>query len=391
MRGGSPGVIPRASKVSSQSVAYRKRGTRLLSAAGLAVAAALAIQGCTSSAAPPAANASGQGGHTASAVTTAEASKAFQSYLNAVLTGAPVYHPKALAGTTGVAYSSYSAAIQAMRYSRVRAGSPSVRFGKPVYYLPESTGYPRWFVADVVLTASDAKEPTLTPAEGGVVPWMGIRAGAGRHLVLFEKATATAPWQLASDSRLAPGVSPPPLAKDDTGHVPVVRLSDSALLARPDVTGALQAAVVDDGPASPAASVVASGPLTTGIYQAEHDTLLGLSVPQGDVSRWGLIGSNVAKFALRTADGGALVFYAMYLNTDVEVPALLNKSEPVKPGPPIAVPAYVAPLLGLGATAPRKHLEAQQLLSFAAVDPPGGPAKIQVIAIGGGPNYAYAS
>jgi len=213
----------------------------------------------------------------------------------------------------------------------------------------------------------------------------------GRHLVLFEKATATGPWQLASDSRLAPGVSPPALAKDDTGHVPIVPLSDTALLARPDVAGALQAAVVDDGPASPAASVVASGPLTTGIYQAEHDTLLGLSVPPGDVSQWELEGSNVSKFALRTADGGALVFYTMYLNTTVEVPALLNKSEPVKPGPPIAVPPYLAPLLAPGASTPRKHLEAQQLLSFATVDPPGGPAKIQVIAIGGGLNYAYES
>jgi hypothetical protein len=377
-------------------VAHRKRGTCLLSAAGLAVAASLAIQGCTSSA-PPAANASGQGdrggrgGHAASAVTTAEASKAFQSYLDAVLTGAPVYDPKALAGTTGVAYASYSAAIRAMRYDHVQAGSPSVRFGKPVYYLPASTSYPRWFVADVVLTAPGSKGSPLTPAEGGPVPWMGIGTGASRHLVLFEKATATAPWQLASDSRLAPGVSPPALAKDDTGHVPVVQLSDSALLARPDVAGALQAAVVDDGPASPAATVVANGPLTTGIYQAEHDTLLGLSVPPGDVSHWELAGSNVTKFALRTAGGGALVFYAMYLNTTVEVPALLNKSEPVNPGPLIAVPPYVAPLLGLGKTPPRRHLEAQQLLSFAAVDPPGSPAKIQVIAIGGGPDYAYAS
>jgi hypothetical protein len=328
-----------------------------------------------------------------SAVTIAEASKAFQSYRDAVLTGAPVYNPKALAGTTGVAYSSYSAAIQVMRYHHVQAGSPSVRFGTPVYYLPESTSYPRWFVADVVLTAPGSMGPPLTPAEGGPVPWMGLGTGASRHLVLFEKATATAPWQLASDSRLAPGVSPPALAKDDTGHVPVVPLSDTALLARPDVTGALQAAVVDDGPASPAASVVASGPLTTGIYQAEHDTLLGLSVPPGDVSQWELQGANFTKFALRTADGGALVCYAMYLNTTVEVPALLNKSEPVKDGPPIAVPPYVAPLLGagLGKTTPRRHFEAQQLLSFAAVDPPGSPAKIQVIAIGGGPNYAYAS
>jgi hypothetical protein len=372
-------------------VAHRKRGTRLLPAAGLAVAAAVAIQGCTSPAATPAANTSGQGGHAASAVTIAEASEAFQSYIDAVLTGAPVYDPKALAGTTGVAYSSYSAAIQVMRYNHVQTGSPSARFGKPVYYLPESTSYPRWFVADVVLTAPGPSQPPLAPADGGVVPWMGIGTGGSRHLVLFEKAGATAPWQLASDSRLAPGTSPPALARDDTGHVPVVPLSGSALLARPDVTGALQAAVVDDGPASPAATVVASGPLTTGIYQAEHDTLLGLSVPPGDVSQWELAGSNVTRFALRTADSGALVFYAMYLNTEVEVPALLNRSEPVNPGPPIAVPAYVAPLLGPGKTAPRNSLEAQQLLSFAAVDPPGSPAKIQVIAIGGGPNYAYAS
>jgi hypothetical protein len=374
-------------------VAHRKRGTRLLPAAGLAVAAAVAIQGCTSPAATPSANTSGQGGHAASAVTIAEASKAFRSYLDAVLTGAPVYDPMALAGTTGVAYSSYSAAIQVMRSHHVQAASPSVRFGTPAYYLPESTSYPRWFVADVVLTAPGSKESPLTRTEGGPVPWMGLGTGASRHLVLFEKVSATGRWQLASDSRLAPGTSPPALARDDTGHVPVVPLSDTALLARPDVTGALQAAVVDDGPASPAASVVASGPLTTGIYQAEHDTLLGLSAPPGDVSQWGLQGSNLTKFAFRTVGGGALVFYAMYLNTTVEVPALLSKSEPVKDGPPIAVPPYVASLLGsgLGKTPPRRHLEAQQLLSFAAVDPPGSPAKIQVIAIGGGPDYAYAS
>ena len=117
----------------------------------------------------------------------------------------------------------------------------------------------------------------------------------------------------------------------------------------------------------------------------------GFSTPRGDVRQWELDGTNYPQFALRTADGGALVFYAMYLNTTVEVPALLNKAEPVNPGPPITVPPYVAPLLGLGKATPRRHLEAQQLLSFSAVDPPGSPAKIQVIAIGGGPNYAYAS
>jgi hypothetical protein len=370
-------------------VAHRKRGTRLLSAAGLAVAAALAIQGCTSSAAPPAANASGGGGgggHAASAVTIAEASQAFAAYRAAIFTGAYYNDAKSLAYTTGAARATYDAAQRVYRYHHQQAAAGGIRFGVPVFYLPDSAGYPRWFVADVKTTGSG-------PSPGAIISANGAPESISnsRYLVLFEKATATGPWRLASDSRLAPGTSPPALAKDDTGHVPVVPLSDTALLARPDVAGALQAAVVDDGPASPAASVVASGPLTTGIYQAEHDTLLGMSVPSGDVSQWGLEGSSVTKFALRTADGGALVFYAMYLNSLVEVPALLNKSEPVNPGPQIAVPPYLAPLLGQGATTPRKQLEAQQLLSFATVDPPGGPAKIQVIAMGGGLNYAYAS
>jgi hypothetical protein len=373
-------------------VAYRKRGTRLLSAAGLAMAVALAIQGCTSPAAPGTTNGGGGGSHAATAVTTTEAARAFVLYLAATATATGVEdRAAALSYTTDVARATLSAGYQGEQRFNLHLPVNEVSYGKPVFYLPASSGYPRWFVADVATTCSGPKPPPGTTVAGtpGGIPWTSVIGS--RHLMLFKKASPAANWQLASSSVLAPGVSPPALAKDDTGHVPVVPLSDSALLVRPDVTGALQAAVVDDGPASAAATVVASGPLTTGIYQAEHDTLLGLSVPPGDVSQWELAGSNLTRFALRTTDGGALVFYAMYLNTEVEVPALLNRSEPVNPGPPIAVPAYVAPLLGPGKTAPRNSLEAQQLLSFAAVDPPGSPAKIQVIAIGGGPNYAYAS
>ena len=45
-------------------------------------------------------------------------------------------------------------------------------------------------------------------------------------------------------------------------------LTSTDLLAQPYATGPLQAAVVDDGPASAAAKAVAAGPLTTGLYQA---------------------------------------------------------------------------------------------------------------------------
>ena len=369
--------------VSSQSVAYGKRWTRLVASTVLAAGAALAAQGCSS--ALPVDNSAG--GPAAPAVTLAEASQAWQSYR--------AWLPSALTATakapiTGVEQVTHSAAIQILsRFRLTTAPDNAIRYGTPAFYLPAAAGYPRWFVANVNTTYTGSGRIPQTPADGALVPWMA--PGNGPVLYLFEQASAATSWQLASQSALAPGTTLPALAKDAGGHVATAQLSDSALLARPDIAGPLQASVVDDGPVSSAAKVVASGPLTTGLYGTMRSTLLGLSVPAGDVSQWELEGSNYQQFALRTADGGALVFYAMYLNTTVEVPAALNKADPVNPGPPITIPPYLTPLLKPGQTAPRKSLEAQQLLSFTAVDPAPGTGKIAVIAIGGGPDYAFAS
>ena len=49
-------------------------------------------------------------------------------------------------------------------------------------------------------------------------------------------------------------------------------------------------------------------------------------------------------YALRTADGGALVLYAMYLNTIQTA----HRSASVAAGPPIPVPANFVPLLTTG-------------------------------------------
>jgi hypothetical protein len=359
--------------VSSQSVAYGKRWTRVVASTALAAGAALAAQGCSS--ALPGDNSAG--GPAAPAVTLADASQAWQSYLAWLPSSLTATAKAPLTGVAGVTHRLSAAPDNAVRY------------GTPTFYLPAAAGYPRWFVADVNTTYAGPGRITRTPADGALVPWMS--PGNGPVLYLFEQASAAAPWLLASQSALAPGTTVPALAKDASGHVPTMRLSDSELLARPDIAGPLQASVVDDGPASAAAKVVGSGPLTTGLYRTMRSTLLGLSAPAGDVSQWELEGSNYRQLALRTADGGALVFYAMYLNTTVEVPAALNKAEPVNPGPPIRIPPYLAPLLKPGQSAPRTSLEAQQLLSFAAVDPAPGTGKIAVIGIGGGPSYASAS
>jgi hypothetical protein len=232
-----------------------------------------------------------------------------------------------------------------------------------------------------------------TAAASAVTSFGGAKVPVdGPALMLFEQAAAHGPWQLASVSQFPAGGTLPRLATDANGYVPQVPLTSTDLLAQPYATGPLQAAVVDDGPASPAADAVAAGPLTTAMYQSARDrSSTGLRVPSGDVYQWDMEGTAYPAFALRTADGGALVLYAMYLNSTVAVPSYINKGDPIDPGPPIEVPPDVTLLLAAGRPAPRTVLEAQDLFSFAAIDPPAGPSKVQVIAIGGGLNYAAAS
>jgi hypothetical protein len=372
-------------------VAHRTRSTRLLRGAALTATAALTAVGCTSAPATSTSS-SGPGTATGTAVTAAEAASAYQRIVPVVLGGeSSALRSAALSSTTDVAHVEVSTAGLTARYFNTALPAASaIRLGTPAFYRSESTGYPQWFVADASVSYNVsplAAGQKRTGAPGGI-QWQNT---AGHAVFLFTKASASASWQLSSLSKLAPGTSLPALATDSSGHVATVSASDSALLAQPGFTGPLQAGVVDGGPASPSAKVVASGPLTTGIYDNEQAGLLGLTAPRGDILQWNLEGTNYQQFALRTADGGALVFYAMYLNTTVQTPASLSQSLPLNPGPAIGVSQVLAPLLGRGQPAPRIKLESQQLLSFAAVDPPANGGKIQVIAIGGDWSYASAS
>jgi hypothetical protein len=161
--------------------------------------------------------------------------------------------------------------------------------------------------------------------------------------------------------------------------------SDSSLLLRPDVVGATQAAVVDDGPASPAVAVVSSGPQTTGLYSAQAAQARADAAP-GLQYQWLLEGAPYPRFELRTADGGALVLYSMYLNTTTEHPNLVA-------GSPIQVPASISPLFTVPNEIGYHALWANWTYQFAAIDPPSTAhnAKLQIIAAQGTPTYAHAS
>lgn len=371
----------------------RPLGGAALPVSALAVTAALAA-GCTSApTASTGARTSGSSpasgaGRGAPAVTPAQARHVFASYVE-VADRAAASGDASLASSvvTGVQRTTVTAQLKAAKAGD--GGVARYRYGSPAFYLPQPDGYPRRFVASVQRTL--AGQPASTGSPGNANGTAGVPlAATGQVLMVFEQGSATGPWQLASSSQLPPGEAVPPLAVDDAGHVATVPLNSGAQLARPDVTGPLQAAVVDDGPASPAAKVVAAGILTTGIYAAARAPTGGLSPPPGDVHAWEMEGAPYTMFALRTASGGALVFYAMYLNSAVEVPGVLNKGV-VSPGPAITVPGYLAFLLKPGRRAPRVRLSTQQLLSFAAVDPPAGAGKLRVIAMGGGLVYAGSS
>ena len=357
----------------------RKCRTRLLAWAGVALAltAALSAAGCTST---PAATGAGTqaGSSTTPEVTTAQAGQVFSSYVAVASRAASTGNVSlALSNVTGVQKVAVTTQLKAAKYGT--GALAAYRYGTPAFYLPRQDGSSRWFVASVTRSLVGQQ---FSP--GGTA---GLSlAPTGQVLMVFQQASATAPWLLSSTSQLPAGVSVPPLTTDSAGYVATVPMNSGAQLARPDTTAPLQAAVVDDGPASPATKVVAAGSLTTGIYAAAR---AAQTPPAGDVYQWELEGTHYPNFALRTADGGALVFYGMYLDSAVEVPTLLNKGV-VKAGPPITVPDYLAFLMTPGQRAPRVRLDTQQLLSFAAVDPPAGSAaaKIQVIAIGGGLIYA---
>ncbi len=341
---------------------HRRRRTWAGTAIGsvaLAAVTLLALPGCAP--ATPA-DAVTHASHTVS-LTAAEA--VYHSYL--VTSDAA-----AAAGDETQALSIVTAAqwaqVKGQYAALVSAGTPVPRYqyGKPTFYVPALATYPQWFMVAV---------PRRTESGGRLGP-------AASTLMLFTRAKQTLPWTLSGTAVL--GQPLPAIALDSDGYATDVTTTDPSLLLRPDVVGATQAAVVDDGPASPAAAVVSDGPQTTGLYagqaaQAATDQAQGLQY------QWLLQGAAFPQFELRLADGGALVLYGMYLNTTNEHPNQVA-------GSPIQVPPAFTPLLAAPTEVGYHAVYANWTYEFAAIDPPATAhnARLQIIAALADPSYGHA-
>ena len=332
----------------------------VLGSAALAAVTVLATAGCT-----PAATASAATGSDHS-LTFAQAEFAYGSYL--VASEAAAAQGNAALGEAQVGYAQWY--IVRSQYTALAAAHtpvPRYRYGRPVFYVPALAGYPQWFMVAV---------PRATVVNG--------QPGAAvSTLMVFERYDKKLPWTLDGAAELDRPL--PAIARDKDGYAIDLRTTEPDLLLRPDVLGATQAAVVDDGPASPAAAVIGSGPLTTDLYAAQN-AQASAATARGLLYQWLLQGSDFPQFELRTADGGALVMYSMSLNTTTEYPGLVS-------GSPIPVPANFVPLLGAPTEIGYHEVLADWTFEYAAVDPPATAqnAKVQIIGADGGPTFGHAS
>lgn len=237
--------------------------------------------------------------------------------------------------------SSYAVDAGIYRVQRAENAAPYPAFApqRAQYYIPRETAYPRWFVAGVTNAALAAPEKAT-----------------GTEYLLFTQAAPGAPWKNAIEPYLVAGATAPP----------VVALGADGL-ATP-VTAATPLAV----PQSQIAQVTASsldgaGPLPNpgnladlmdrGFWQRK---LPASSVTDSHAPAGGGV------YGLRTADGGALLFYTGAAELTLTAPA----GEVMH----LTVPGYYSPGRAL-TRAGIGYLE-----QFASYDPPPGGSGLRVVA-----------
>jgi hypothetical protein len=331
-----------------------------IGAAALAAVTLLSVQGCA-----PAQDADAVT-PTSHSVTFADARAAYQTYLKVSDAAAATSDQ---ASALAVVTSAQWAQTRSQYTALITAGTPVPRYqyGTPTFYVPALSGFPQWFVVSADRTTVTGKKPGKTDST----------------LMLFARQKATEDWTLSGTAVLSRPL--PAIARYADGYAVPVSTKDSTLLLRPDVAGATQAAVVDDGPSSPASAVIAAGPQTTGLHAAQS-ARAAAEQARGLQYQWLLQGAPFPQVGLRLAgSGGALIMYGMYLNTSNEHPNLVA-------GPPIPVPAEFTPLLAEPTEIGYHAVFANWAYQFAAIDPPASAhgAKLDVIGAQSGPSYGHA-
>ncbi|MGW5366793.1 hypothetical protein ACWER6_06910 [Streptomyces sp. NPDC004009] len=151
------------------------------------------------------------------------------------------------------------------------------------FTIPKKAGWPRWFVADAKAN----------------------KGGDARWLLVFTRDALTGPWQVAYLTLVAPG-DVPEFRKDADGWAEAVPAGAEGLAVPPAELSGDYASHLKSG-----GSTFADGPYTSALRANRKK----LAKRPGLVRQFidePLTGGDYAPLALRTADGGALVFFTTH-------------------------------------------------------------------------------
>jgi hypothetical protein len=151
------------------------------------------------------------------------------------------------------------------------------------YTIPEKTGWPRWFVADA----------------------KGNKGGNARWLLAFTREGRGQPWQATYLTLVAPG-SVPAFEKGEDGWAEALPADTAELALAPGDLSKDYTAYLQSG-----RGAFANGPYTSALRasRAKNAVKPGLATQYVDQP---LSAGEYAPLALRTADGGALVFFTTH-------------------------------------------------------------------------------
>lgn len=151
------------------------------------------------------------------------------------------------------------------------------------YTIPKKAGWPRWFVADAKAN----------------------KGGDARWLLVFVRNDLSEPWQVSYLTLVSPDAVPQ-FKKDKDGWAEAVPANSTELAARPADLSKQYATYLKSG-----GTTFAAGPHTSArrTARAKNATKPGLVTQYIDSP---LANGDYAPLALRTADGGALVFFTTH-------------------------------------------------------------------------------
>jgi hypothetical protein len=238
---------------------------------------------------------------------------------------------------TGSSYA-VDAGIYRVQQAQHAAPFPAFAPQRAQYYIPRETAYPRWFAVQVTNAALDAPKRVF-----------------GTEYLLFTQATPGAGWKNAVEPYMVPGATAPPVALGADGLATPVAAATPLAVPQGQIAQVTASSLDGAGPLPNPGNL--ADLMDRGFWQRK---LPSSSVTDSHTPSAGGV------YGLRTAGGGALLFY-----TDA---AELTLTAPAGEAMHLTVPGYYSPGQAL-TRAGIGYLE-----QFATYDPPPGGSGLRVVA-----------